>query len=273
MSNDPASAWWHAAATRVVELRAPWCTDPYLLGGHALATVVAAWGTATALVAVVDGLGRERGLFGVGNAADVAELLRSITREDELVEHDARYATIVRGAVELLAPEVREELGLGAAGSLWDWMWTGVPLQVPDHARAERLPLGPGTTDEVREFLSRGHPTASTAPDDPRLIGWWGVREAGTLHAAVGAIQLASGMAPHLVSLGVDPGVRGRGLAGQVLSAAVEDCLRVHPVHGPPSVSLGLYADNDVARRVYLRLGFELRHGFTSRRLGRPSSG
>ncbi|MHB1490028.1 MAG: GNAT family N-acetyltransferase, partial [Cellulomonas sp.] len=256
----------------VVELPASWCTEPYLLGEHALATVVSAWGTGTALVAIVDGLGRERGLFGVGSAEDVAEVLASVVPRGALVEHGPRYATIARGGVELLAPEVREALGLGAVGSSWDWMWTDAPLQVPDHARAERLPLGPGTTDEVREFLSRGHPTASTAPDDRRLIGWWGVREGGILHAAVGAIQLAPGMAPHLVSLGVDPGVRGRGLAGQVLAAAVEDCLEVRPLYGPPAVSLGLYADNDVARRVYLRLGLQLRHGFTSRRLDGPSS-
>ena len=271
MSPEPASSRWHAAATRVVELPAPWSTEPYLLGEHALATVVSAWGSPTALVAVVEGLGRERGLFGVGGVEDVAVLLESIVREDGLVAHGARYATIERGAVELLAPEVRELVGLGGPGSSWDWMWTDGPLRVADHARVERLPLGPGTTDEIREFLSRGHPTASTAPDDPRLIGWWGVRERGTLHAAVGAIQLVPGMAPHLVSLGVDPGVRGRGLAGQVLAAAVVDCLEVRPAFGPPSVSLGLYADNDVARRLYLRLGLELRHGFTSRRVDAPS--
>ena len=33
-----------------------------------------------------------------------------------------------------------------------------------------------------------------------------------------------------------------------------------------PMVSLGLYADNDVARRVYTRLGFRLEHRFESRR-------
>jgi predicted GNAT family acetyltransferase len=31
-------------------------------------------------------------------------------------------------------------------------------------------------------------------------------------------------------------------------------------------VSLGLYASNDVARRVYTRLGFTLEHRFASRR-------
>lgn len=258
---------WHVTACRVVDLPAPWPTEPYLLGEHALATVVSAWGTSTAVVALMEGLGRDRGLFGVGRAEDVAAVLTSVARGDALASGRARYATITRGAVELLAADAREAIGISGSGSSWDWMWTDGRLRVEDHSAAERLPLGPGTTDEVREFLSRGHPTASTAPDDPRLIGWWGVREAGGLHAAVGAIQLAPGMAPHLVSLGVDPGVRGRGLAGVVLAAAVEDCLEVRPLHGPPSVSLGLYADNDVARRVYLRLGLELRHGFTSWRL------
>jgi len=272
VSAEPGS-WWHAAATRVVDLPAPWSSDPYLLGEHARATVVVAWGTGTAVVAVMEGLGRDRGVFGVGRAEDVAEVLTSIVKHGELAGTGVRYATVSRGAVELLAPDARGALGLEGTGSSWDWMWTEAPLRVDDRSSAERLPLGPQTADEIREFLSRGHPTASTAPDDPRLIGWWGVREAGSLHAAVGAIQLAPGMAPHLVSLGVDPGVRGRGLAGVVLAAAVADCLEVRPVHGPPSVSLGLYADNEVARRVYLRLGFELHRRFTSWRLDGPSSG
>lgn len=270
MSPRPRS-WWRVAASRVVDLPAPWSSDPYLLGEHARATVVMARGTEAAVVAVMDGLGRDRGLFGVGSTEDVAEALTSIVESGELAGSGVRYATISRGAVELLAPEDRGALGLAGAGSSWDWMWTDTLLRVDDHSAAERLPLGPQTTDEIREFLSRGHPTAGTGPDDPRLIGWWVVREAGRLHAAVGAIRLAPGMAPHLVSLGVDPGVRGRGLAGVVLAAAVADCLEVRPVHGPPSVSLGLYADNEVARRVYLRLGFELHHRFTSWRLDGPS--
>ena len=57
----------------------------------------------------------------------------------------------------------------------------------------------------------------------------------------------------------------GQGLAGAVISAAVRDCLDVVPALGPPMVSLGMYASNDVARRVYTRLGFRLEHRFDSR--------
>ncbi|WNB87359.1 GNAT family N-acetyltransferase [Cellulomonas sp. ATA003] len=67
------------------------------------------------------------------------------------------------------------------------------------------------------------------------------------------------------MSLGVDPVTRGQGLAGAVMSAAVRDCLEVVPRLGPPMVSLGMYASNDVARRVYTRLGFRLEHRFDSR--------
>ena len=153
---------------------------------------------------------------------------------------------------------------MGAERSWWDWMWTGHPLGVADTSRAERLPHGPPMDAEVGEFLSRGHPTASTTPGEPRLIGWWGVRDRGRLVAVVGALVRAPGMAPHLVSLGVDPELRGQGLAGIVMAAAVRDCLDVTPAVGLPMVSLGLYAHNDVARRVYGRLGFELRHEFAS---------
>ncbi|HUX71294.1 MAG TPA: hypothetical protein VMV41_12330, partial [Cellulomonadaceae bacterium] len=142
MSADPAPAWWRAAATRVAELPAPWCIEPYLLGEHALATVVSAWGTSTAVVALMEGLGRDRGLFGVGRAEDVAAVLSSVARRDASAAGGARYATITRGAVELLAPDVRDAVGFGGSGSSWDWMWTDARLNVEDHSGAERLPLG-----------------------------------------------------------------------------------------------------------------------------------
>ncbi len=143
-------------------------------------------------------------------------------------------------------------------------MWTRGPL-TGDPSGAERLPLGPDTAAEVAECLSRAHPTASTTPDDERLIGWWGARQDGRLMAVIGAILFGAGLPPHLVSLGVDPATRGQGLAGVVMSAAVRDCLTVVPEVGEPMVSLGLYAGNDVARRVYARLGFHLEHRFASR--------
>ena len=74
------------------------------------------------------------------------------------------------------------------------------------------------TSAEVAACLATAHPTASTPPDDSRLLGWWGVRGPdGALVAVMGAVALAPGLAPHLVSLGVHPEHRGRGLAGMQL--------------------------------------------------------
>lgn len=91
------------------------------------------------------------------------------------------------------------------------------------------------------------------------------MRTEGRLAAVVGAMRYAPGLAPHLVSLGVDPEHRGRGLAGAVLAAAVRDGLAEGTDVGRPAVWLGLFASNEVARRVYERLGFELGHEFESR--------
>ncbi|MDQ2624778.1 MAG: GNAT family N-acetyltransferase, partial [Actinomycetota bacterium] len=75
--------------------------------------------------------------------------------------------------------------------------------------------------------------------------------------------------APYLVSLGVDPDHRGRGLAGRVLAAAVRDGLD-DALRLGRGVSLALYSANERARRVYVRHGFELHHRFESLRDLRP---
>ena len=250
---------------RVTDLPEPWRSSPYLLGEHAQSEIVAAWPTPDALVAVIEGHRRGCGLFGLGDPAGVAAVCAREADDVVAASSGAGFASLERGTFEAMPPDLPRRLGFPAEGSSWDWMWTASPL-TGDPARAERLPLGPGTAAEVAECLSRGHPTASTAPDDDRIHGWWGVRTDGRLMAVVGAVLLAPGLPPHLVSLGVDPVTRGQGLAGVVLTAAVRDCLAVVPEVGPTMVTLGLYAHNDVARRVYHRLGFDLRHRFSSRR-------
>ncbi len=250
---------------RLADLPDPWRTDPYLLGEHAHTTVLAAWADPDALVAVLDGDGHGCGLLGLGDPRAAARLCGRAVAQDPGTLARAGYASLPRGTFEALEPDVEQALGFPPEGSTWDWMWTRTPLTA-DPGHAERLPPGPGTVAEVTECLRRAHPTASTAPDDDRLVAWWGARQEGRLMAVIGAIRFAPGLPAHLVSLGVDPATRGRGLAGTVLSAAVRDCLELVPETGPRMVSLALYARNEVARRVYLRLGFELRHRFASRR-------
>lgn len=224
------------------------------------------WSAASgdALLAVLDDPGRDRGLYGLGAPDEVAALLAGLAGDSAALS-GVRYASVDRGAAERVRPGTWERLGLAPEGSAWDWMWT-TTVPAPPEVDVERLPLDARTVAEVRECLDRAHPRASTSPDDPRLVGWWGTREEGRLVAVVGAVALAPGLAPHLVSLGVDPRLRGRGLGRAVTAAAVRDGLQVTPRWSEPLVSLGLYADNAPARRVYESLGFRLGHRFASRR-------
>ena len=68
----------------------------------------------------------------------------------------------------------------------------------------------------------------------------------------------------HLHGLGTVRQARRRGIGGLLTAAATRaglDC-------GADWVSLGMYASNEVARRVYRRLGFAVEGRFTSYRGG-----
>jgi len=258
----------------VTDLPDGWGTSPYLLMAHGRSVVQASWQGDGALVVALEGHDGAAGLVGLGPAEAVAGLLETAVVETALVETAVagagwaglRWATVPRGTWDAVGRSARVVFDHWSDPSAWDCMWTYRAL-VGGHAHpVERLDPGDAAVRaEVARTLGRAHPTASTSPDDPRLIGWWGARVDGGLVAVVGALRYAPGLAPHLVSLGVDPAHRGRGLAGAVLAAAVRDGLAAGTEVGPPAVWLGLYASNDVARRVYLRHGFELGHEFESR--------
>ncbi len=58
----------------------------------------------------------------------------------------------------------------------------------------------------------------------------------------------------YLSSIGTAPAARGRGLAALVTAAAADDALRA----GSEFTSLGVFAENDRAIRLYRRVGFEV---------------
>lgn len=253
----------------VHELPDGWGSAPYLLMAHARATVRQRWQERDALVVAIDGH-RGTGLIGLGGSGDVARLLDQAVADLSVGASgppaELTWATVPRGTWGSVAPTTLTGLASWTGPSAWDCMWTYRPLVASATHRVERLaPEDPVVRAEVADALARAHPSASTSPEDTRLTGWWGIRHDGRLVAVVGALRYAPGLAPHLVSLGVDPAHRGRGLAGAVLGAAVRDGLAAGAEFGPPAVWLGLYASNAVARRVYLRLGFELGHEFESR--------
>jgi len=95
-----------------------------------------------------------------------------------------------------------------------------------------------------------------------RRAHWYGVRlplaapggPAGALVAAGSATPVPGG-GVHLGSIGTLPAFRGRGY-GSALTAR----MTASGVAERGLVTLGLYDDNDAARRVYERLGFVLAH-------------
>jgi GNAT superfamily N-acetyltransferase len=70
----------------------------------------------------------------------------------------------------------------------------------------------------------------------------------------------------YLSSIGTDPDFRGRGLGRLVTALAVEDALAV----GSRWTYLGVFEENEVARRLYASLGFEQLGGLSPDLLLRP---
>lgn len=155
------------------------------------------------------------------------------------------------------------ELGL-ARFSSWDWMATD---REPPAAAAEPhvVVLEPARdADAIRACLEDSNPGTTADPTGPQEAAWFGVRDGGRLVGVAGA-SLRGGRSDesfswHLHGLGVRPGARARGL-GAALTAAVT---RAGLAGGAQWVSLGMYADNDAARRIYRRLGFLTEGRFAS---------
>jgi ribosomal protein S18 acetylase RimI-like enzyme len=79
------------------------------------------------------------------------------------------------------------------------------------------------------------------------LVRWRGTPAAVARRATVDGLT-------YLSSIGTAPAARGRGFAGLVSAAAAFDGSRA----GSRRVSLGVFADNEPAIRLYRRIGFEI---------------
>lgn len=163
-----------------------------------------------------------------------------------------------------LDPAVQERLEVRPA-SAWDWMDT---VERPAVVDAGVVRLDPDTDHgAILGCLAEANPGTSADPGHPGEAAWFGVRADGVLVGVVGAAlrpgePRANGRSWHLHGLGVRPRARGRGLGGTLTAAATAAGIDA----GADWVSLGMYASNAAARRVYLRLGFAVEGRFTSYR-------
>jgi ribosomal protein S18 acetylase RimI-like enzyme len=145
----------------------------------------------------------------------------------------------------------------------WDLMaiWTPPPAQP-----AESLVVPLEDRAEVQDFLDRVNPHHSVRADYERVQQWAGVREAasGALLAVGALTRRLSGIA-YLASIATDPIARGKGFGAAVTAALT----RLAFERGERMCTLAHYHPNDVARRMYLRLGYQTTHRFSSGELRR----
>jgi ribosomal protein S18 acetylase RimI-like enzyme len=161
--------------------------------------------------------------------------------------------TIPADALPLLAVELRPP-----DYNLWEWFSTETP---PPLQRGEEAVAWGGPEDEpdIVALLDADSPRHSSRPGDFDVLRWCVVRENGQLVACAALTEHVPGV-PHLASIVTRSDQRGRGLGRAVTAWITRQILR----DGAPRVTLGMYSDNDVARRVYLSLGYQRAYEFAS---------
>lgn len=147
------------------------------------------------------------------------------------------------------------------AWSHWEWMHTSqVPPASP--ARATVRWLDDEDLPAVTAFLTEHSPRTHAMPGDPDVCGWAGSTDADGL-TCVGAVVRSGAGIPHLRAITTRTSLRGRGLGEAVTSFLTAASLATSSV-----VTLSLYSDNAVARRLYERLGYTRGAAFSSATLG-----
>jgi ribosomal protein S18 acetylase RimI-like enzyme len=156
-------------------------------------------------------------------------------------------------------PLLQDDLRIGP-GDDWDWMWADASTIGQGHVdeRVEVLPDYAG--DDVAGLLAVASPRHSSDPGDPDVLAWYGIRDGGELVACAAHTGSVPGV-PHLASIATHPRARGQGLGTAVTTTVTAQLLGV----GAPVVTLGMYADNDEARRMYARIGYVCSHRWSSR--------
>ncbi len=203
---------------------------------------------------------RGPGMAVIGPPDDVATLLDRVIAAGRLAEFSTTNLASDEGCFAVVA----ERFELGPGGD-WNWMWTESAPPGPADEPVEVL--GEADLSALIALLGEHNPDTDGKPG--RLPGqtWLGLRDpAGTL-IACGVIESNIAGRPLLSGITVHTAHRGGGL-GRTMTAA----LTRRAVAEQGVCTLGVYAHNQVAQNLYLRLGFRIGRRWRSRKvLGSPA--
>ena len=143
--------------------------------------------------------------------------------------------------------------------NLWDWFFTEAPPRTQPGEEAVSWATDDDVADIV-DLLDTDSPRHSARPGDSDVLRWSVIRgDDGRLLACAAHVEYVPGVA-HLASIVTRADQRGRGLGRAITAWLTRRLLD----EGAPNVTLGMYADNDVARRLYRDLGYVDSHHFAS---------
>lgn len=202
---------------------------------------------------------RRLGAVVMGEPHDVAALVVSVRGTGWFDDEAITGVTVDRPLLTIVA----ELLPLTDEGGEWEWMCTTTePPPVPGEDRL--VELTHDHLDDVRGLLAVANERTDARPFETPDQAWVGVRDSDGRLVACGVRDTTLAGSPILEGITVHPGHRGTGLGVAVTARLTRDAVRASGV-----CTLGMYSDNDVARRVYHGLGYASDHVWSSRRLAR----
>lgn len=133
----------------------------------------------------------------------------------------------------------------------WEFWWTADEPPPAPTAREMRELDDAADADEIQEFGARHNPAFEGFPGRGFASLWLAAHDDTGQLAAVGANHHLATGAPHLSGIVVRPDRRGLGLGRRITAELTRRAVQEHGV-----ATLGVYADNRAALRLYESLGF-----------------
>jgi ribosomal protein S18 acetylase RimI-like enzyme len=154
----------------------------------------------------------------------------------------------------LLPPRLR-----GRDTDDWDFQYIAAPP--PDTPGEQAVDWLPDAAKDILDLLVSSSPRHDVKPGEPHVRRWAGVRgpDGALLACAADTRRVSTGTAL-LASIATAPAARRQGFGAAVTAWLTRRIL----AEGDRICTLGLYADNEPAKRLYRRLGYQQEHHFTS---------